>query len=32
METLEEIRRKEAEIDMEFNPVTEMYQLLDNYM
>jgi len=25
METLEEIRRKEAEIDMEFNPVTEMY-------
>lgn len=32
METLEEIRNKQAEIDMEFNPVLDMYQLLDNYL
>ena len=32
METLEEIRKKEAEIDMEFTPVQEMYSLLDNFL
>lgn len=32
METLEEIRKKQAEIDMQFNPVLEMYQLIDNYL
>jgi len=32
METLEQIRIKQAEIDLEFNPVIEMYQLLDTYL
>lgn len=32
METLEEIRRLQAEIDMKFNPVHEMYALLNNYL
>lgn len=32
METLEEIRKQQAEIDMKFNPVQDMYALLDNYL
>ena len=32
METLEDIRKLQAEIDMKFNPVQEMYALLDNYL
>lgn len=32
MKTLENIRKKQAEIDMEFNPVLEMYQLLDTHL
>lgn len=32
METLEQIRKEQAEIDMKFNPVQEMYSLLDNYL
>jgi dynein heavy chain, axonemal len=32
METLEDIRRQQAEVDMKFNPVQEMYALLDNYL
>lgn len=32
METLEDIRKQQAEIDMKFNPVHEMYALLDNYL
>lgn len=32
METLEEIRKEQAEIEMNFTPVLEMYTLLDNYL
>ncbi len=32
METLEDIRRQQAEVDMKFNPVQERYSLLDNYL
>ena len=32
METLEEIRKQQAEIEMKFNPVLEMYSLLDNHL
>ena len=32
METLEDIRKLQAEIDMKFNPVQDMYALLDNYL
>lgn len=32
METLEEIRKEQAEIEMNFTPVREMYALLDNYL
>jgi len=32
MESLEEIRRQQAEIDMKFNPVLDMYALLDSYL
>ena len=32
MESLEEIRRQQAEIDMKFNPVLDMYTLLDSYL
>jgi dynein heavy chain len=32
METLEEIRREQAEIEMNYTPVQEMYALLDNYL
>ncbi|KAL4479549.1 hypothetical protein ABPG72_018535, partial [Tetrahymena utriculariae] len=32
METLEQIRKDQAEIDTRFNPVQEMYSLLDNYL
>jgi len=32
METMERIRTKQAEIDMEFNPVIDMYMLLDTYL
>jgi dynein heavy chain len=31
MEKLEEIRKLQAVIDISFNPVIEMYALLDNY-
>jgi dynein heavy chain len=32
MITLQEIRKQQAEIDMKFTPVIEMYGLLDNYL
>lgn len=32
MEALENIREQQAEIDMKFNPVQDMYGLLDNYL
>lgn len=32
MESLEEIRKLQAEIDMKFNPVHDMYALLDIYL
>jgi dynein heavy chain len=32
MKTLEEIRKDQAEINMKFGPVMEMYSLLDNYL
>jgi len=32
MFALQEIRREQAEIDMKFNPVIDMYHLLDNYL
>jgi dynein heavy chain len=32
MHALEEIRKKESEIDLQFRPVTEMYALFDTYM
>ena len=32
METLVMIRKEQAEIEMKFNPVLEMYSLLDNYL
>jgi hypothetical protein len=32
MNALEEIRKKESEIDLQFGPITEMYNLLENYM
>jgi dynein heavy chain, axonemal len=32
METMENIRIKQAEIEMEFNPVIDMYLLLDTYL
>ncbi|KAL4465245.1 hypothetical protein ABPG74_001959 [Tetrahymena malaccensis] len=32
METIEQIRKEQAEIDMKFNPVQEMYSLLDSYL
>ena len=32
MHALEEIRRKESEIELQFRPVTEMYTLLENYL
>jgi len=32
MKTLEEIRLQQAEIDMKFGPVFEMYNLLNNYL
>lgn len=32
MHALEEIRKKESEIDLQFRPVTEMYALLETYL
>jgi dynein heavy chain, axonemal len=32
MYALEEIRKKESEIELQFRPVTEMYSLLDTYL
>lgn len=32
MQTLDQIRKQQAEIDMQFNPVQDMYTLLDNYL
>jgi dynein heavy chain len=32
METLEDIRKIQAEIDMKFTPVNEMYNLLENFL
>ena len=32
MNALEEIRKKESEIELEFGPITEMYNLLENYL
>jgi len=32
MQALEEIRRKESEIEIQFRPVIEMYSLLENYL
>jgi dynein heavy chain len=32
MESLEEIRRQQAEIEMKFNPVLDMYTLLDQHI
>jgi len=32
MAALEEIRKKESEIELQFKPVQEMYLLLDNYL
>lgn len=32
MNALEEIRKKESEIALEFGPITEMYNLLENYL
>jgi len=32
METLEEIRVYQAEADLRFNPVVDMYQLLDKHL
>ena len=32
MYALEEIRRKESEIELQFRPVTEMYALLETYL
>jgi len=32
MSALQEIRKQQAEIDMQFNPIMDMYGLLDNYL
>ena len=32
MKTLEEIRIEQAQIELNFTPVYEMYSLLDNYL
>ena len=32
MHALEEIRKKESEIELQFRPVTEMYNLLEHYL
>ena len=32
MYALEEIRKKESEIELQFRPVTEMYSLLETYL
>jgi len=32
MHALEEIRKKESEIEIQFRPVIEMYNLLDTYL
>jgi hypothetical protein len=32
MYALEEIRKKESEIELQFRPVTEMYTLLETYL
>jgi dynein heavy chain len=32
MMTVEEIRKEEAEVDLNFEPVLDMYNLLDNYL
>lgn len=32
MHALEEIRKKESEIELQFRPVTEMYTLLNEYL
>jgi dynein heavy chain len=32
MFALEEIRKKESEIELQFRPVTEMYSLLETYL
>ncbi len=32
MHALEEIRKKESEIELQFRPVTEMYSLLETYL
>ena len=32
MYALEEIRKKESEIELQFRPVTEMYALLETYL
>ena len=32
MYALEEIRKKESEIEIQFRPVTEMYSLLETYL
>ena len=32
MECLEDIRKVQAEIDLKFNPVQDMYALLDLYL
>lgn len=32
MHALEEIRKKESEIELQFRPVTDMYIILENYL
>jgi dynein heavy chain len=32
MQTLQEVREKESEIDLEMGPITKMYSILDNYL
>lgn len=32
MYTLEDIRKKESEIELQFRPVTDMYRLLETYL
>lgn len=32
MQALEEIRKKESEIELQFRPVTDMYAILDHYL
>jgi dynein heavy chain, axonemal len=32
MMTIEDIRKEEAECDLKFEPVLDMYNLLDNYL